>query len=535
MPAPVDVAGRHRAAVLTWLAHPVTVLALALLALNDHVLKAVHPGPVTGKLSDLAGLLVAPPVLATVAVLAIRRLPAAAAAHGAIVAVGVGFALTKAYPAGAAAASALWSLVHGPSVIRADRTDLAALPILAVAAWCAGRARRRPDPGRAWRLRPDLARRLAIFVVLPAAALAMAATSAVYYPSAVTVVPWRSGIAVGVAQSFDTPKPGEALTWRVSEDAATWRDLTPEQQAAFDAARPSPVTAQCAPAPATRECYRVVPSHLRVERSLDGGATWSVSWEVTDRQRELLAHRYPEVRSVSTDLASHALAISAGPGGYVVVVANGRDGLAVRDVRGQWRRTGFAHSGQGSYLGPPQPLDGTPQPLDGMPLNLLLAAVLAALLAGILTVGIAVGGATVARRPALIVFITLLAVTAPLAWLAVLGLYGHDGMMQTMAAATAIGLALVAGACSVGIVVSGRHADAVRDRWVGWAVAAALVTVAAVMVPTLSVPWLAARPYPALGAVIAVVLGVAVAAAARRDEPPPGSSPLRDPPYPRYP
>jgi hypothetical protein len=139
MPARVDIARQHRAAVLTWLAHPVTVVALALLAVNDHVLKAAYPGPVTGKVSDLAGLLVAPPVLAAVAVLAIRRLPAAVAAHGAIVAVGVGFALTKAHPTGAAAASALWSLVRGQSVILADRTDLAALPILAVAAWLAGR------------------------------------------------------------------------------------------------------------------------------------------------------------------------------------------------------------------------------------------------------------------------------------------------------------------------------------------------------------------------------------------------------------
>jgi hypothetical protein len=517
MPAPVDVAGRHRAAVLTWLAHPVTVLALALLALNDHVLKAVYPGPVTGKVSDLAGLLVAPPVLAMVAVLAIRRLPAAVAAHGALVAVGVGFALTKAYPAGAAAASALWSLVHGPSVILADRTDLAALPILAVAAWFAGRARRRPDPGRAWRLRPDLARRLAIFVVLPAAALAMAATSAVYHPSAVIVVPWRSGFAVGVADSVDSPAPGEALTWRVSQDAATWRDLTPEEQLAFDAARPSPVTEHCAPDPAIRECYRLVPSHLRVEQSLDGGSTWTVSWEITDRQRDLLAHRYPGISSVSADLASRTLAISGRPGGYVVVVANGRDGLAVRDVHGQWRRTGFDPPGQGSSYDPPQPLDGTS-------VNLVLAAVLAALLAGIVTVGIAVGGAAVARRAALIVFIMILALTAPLAWIAVLGLYDHDGTMQTIAAAVAIGLALVAGACGVGIVVSGLNADAVRARWVGWAVTAALVTVAAVLVPTLSVPWLAARPYPAFGAVIAVILGFAVAAAARRDEPPTESS-----------
>jgi hypothetical protein len=520
----VDIARRHRAAVLTWLTHPVTVLALVLLAVNDHILKAAYPGPVTGKLSDLAGLLVAPPVLATVAVLAVRRLPAAVAAHGAIVVVGVGFALTKAHPAGAAAASALWSLVRGQSVILADRTDLAALPVLALAAWLAARARRRPDPGRPWRLRPDLARRLSIVVVLPVATLAMAATSAVYYPSAVTVVPWRTGLAVGVAYTFQEPLPGDASAWRVSEDGATWRELTPEEEPAFTASGRSPVTEQCAPAPATRECYRVVPSHLRVEQSRDGGATWSVSWEITDRQRDLLAHRYPEIANVSTDLASRALAISARPGGYVVVVANGRDGLAVRDVGGEWRRTGVETSSQGSFNNPPQPLDRTPA-------GLLLAAVLAALLAGLITAGIAVGGAAVTRKTALVVFSTLLAVTAPLALFASLGLYSPDGMLQGFTGVVAIGLTLLAAVSGVGIVLSALNANAVRGRWAAWAVLAALVVAAAVMVPVLSVPWLNARPYPALGAVLAVILGIAVAARARRDEPPS----FRDPPYPAPP
>jgi hypothetical protein len=42
------------------LLHPVALAALAVLILNDQVLKAAWPGPVTGKLSDVAGLIVAP-------------------------------------------------------------------------------------------------------------------------------------------------------------------------------------------------------------------------------------------------------------------------------------------------------------------------------------------------------------------------------------------------------------------------------------------------------------------------------------------
>ena len=45
------------------LLHPLTLLSLGLWALNDHVLKGWAPGALTGKLSDVAALVVAPTVL----------------------------------------------------------------------------------------------------------------------------------------------------------------------------------------------------------------------------------------------------------------------------------------------------------------------------------------------------------------------------------------------------------------------------------------------------------------------------------------
>ena len=44
--------------------HPVVLTALAIWLLNDHVLKARWPGAVTGKLSDVAGLVAFPVLLA---------------------------------------------------------------------------------------------------------------------------------------------------------------------------------------------------------------------------------------------------------------------------------------------------------------------------------------------------------------------------------------------------------------------------------------------------------------------------------------
>ena len=42
------------------LLHPLVLLAIAVLVVNDHWLKAAWPGPITGKLSDFAGLLFFP-------------------------------------------------------------------------------------------------------------------------------------------------------------------------------------------------------------------------------------------------------------------------------------------------------------------------------------------------------------------------------------------------------------------------------------------------------------------------------------------
>lgn len=149
------------------LAHPGSVLALVVLVLNDHVLKQAWPGWVTGKLSDVAGLVVAPLLLsAALAALRVRRsLPVAVAMTGA------GFVVVKASAEGAALVSALWS-VGFPTVMRADATDLLALPALGIAWWVDADVRRRPPVG--WRRGAASATGM---VLLPIGVLATAATS----------------------------------------------------------------------------------------------------------------------------------------------------------------------------------------------------------------------------------------------------------------------------------------------------------------------------------------------------------------------
>jgi len=130
------------------LLHPITVGALALLLLNDHLLKAAWPGVVTGKLSDFAGLALAPSVITAVLALLLPRLPVRIVAGTATLIVGIVFGLVKVTVLGAAWASAGWSWAAGPAMVLRDPTDLLALPALAASWWAFAHVRRHPLPGR---------------------------------------------------------------------------------------------------------------------------------------------------------------------------------------------------------------------------------------------------------------------------------------------------------------------------------------------------------------------------------------------------
>lgn len=145
------------------LVHPVTLTALVMLALNDHVLKRVCPGVVTGKLSDFAGVVLLPVFLHALVELAAARVwrrPLGAAASdrwllGGVVVSLLAFALPEVSPAaelvyryGLGGAQwpfrALAALLTGhtlpdvqPVRATADATDLLALPMGLVAFWVA--------------------------------------------------------------------------------------------------------------------------------------------------------------------------------------------------------------------------------------------------------------------------------------------------------------------------------------------------------------------------------------------------------------
>ncbi|HWO26908.1 MAG TPA: hypothetical protein VNO30_49600 [Kofleriaceae bacterium] len=138
---------------------PATLGAIALLVVNDHLLKTHAPGVVTGKLSDLAGMVFFPLLLAAaVEAFGVRR--GLATVIAATVATGTVFAATKLWvPAGdayrfgvaalqwpfrvlaaAVADAALPAL--GRARLTTDPTDLVVLPALLAPVWLARRGQR---------------------------------------------------------------------------------------------------------------------------------------------------------------------------------------------------------------------------------------------------------------------------------------------------------------------------------------------------------------------------------------------------------
>lgn len=316
-------------AALRWLGAPVTLLSLVVLAVNDHVLKQAWPGVVTGKLSDVAGLLVAPPLLALV--LALLRVPRAATVS--LAATGLGFALAKATETGVETANAVWSAVGWPTLMLRDATDLVALPILAVAAWSARSAQRLASGHRrVWLAAGSLA--------LPFAVVATAATSPCHPPDGIA----RVGVVRG---DFTGPPSGEQDRIVVSVHSALHSidaqglllRVHPVDSARVTDSGPR-LSMACSRVEA-RRCWRREDGSRepRVESSTDGGTTWSSDYRMPDD--ELATVRAEAGEGCQGDpppVAVSDIAVLDTPRGPLVAVAAGNAGLLVRSTDGGWSR-----------------------------------------------------------------------------------------------------------------------------------------------------------------------------------------------------
>lgn len=345
-------------AALAWLSHPVTCVAVAVLLVNDHVLKAAFGSWWTGKLSDVAGLVVAPPLLALASAAlhagVSRWRPIAAPdpvrlAVGSVAVVGLGFVVVKTTHGGAAATTAVWSMFDGPGLVRLDPTDLLALPALLLAVWVAGRV----DP----RAR-DVARARAgrvparWLVVLPVAVLATVATTEGTFEYGAEHVGVVDGVLIVEDANGNLFRSLDGTTWdevdgQPEVEEALALALHPES-AADSTAEPDDVVCL---AEWRRECYRPAQRlDVGVARSLDAGQTWAVDWALSAESVDALAERVdPHPRPWT-----HQVALFRTADGTRVYAANGTAGLAVRDEDGRWELLGFPYD-----PAPPEPFDST--------------------------------------------------------------------------------------------------------------------------------------------------------------------------------
>ncbi|MFD3454892.1 hypothetical protein ACFWVC_22285 [Streptomyces sp. NPDC058691] len=483
--------GLAAGAVLAWVGHPGTVLAVAVMAVNDHLLKQALPGVVTGKLSDVAGLVLAPPLLALPVALICRTLPVGRAANVlaalSILVTGMAFSLVKCTAAGAALASELWSLVAGPSRVLADPSDLLALPALGAGWWLWTRARSRSAGTRIVRL-------ARVWVAVPLTVVTVAATSASFVPEARAVVTWEGKVLL--------QREGRLLT--TSDGGDSWRPLTDAESADLAAARTGrPVQRTEACVPGTPEhCYRVGLGGPRVEESVDGGRNWTVAWEITAGRQAFLrrAHQNVLFGPSPAEFASTSVVVVGKPGGHVVIVAEQQDGLVVRDTSGRWERRGFAGIGSSKPV----------VPLTGLGQYIFTEWVLAAMAGWICFL---IGSTVTGRgrdRPRYWVTAAVrgtIGVAWPVLVLSMAGPFGDPGMAGRLLILITLPIALV-------VLNVGWPAPQMAPRGRAWLVAVSMATAGLVALPFLG--WTVAEPDSySIAARLAVALflvGIAVSA-----------------------
>ena len=135
------------------LIHPIALAATALYALNDHILKEVTPGLLSGKLSDVAGLVVLPLTLLAIAEITTGRIYGRRALIAAVGISAAGFAAVEVWPVAEAAWCWTWGALQWP--------------FLAGSAWISGSAVPPITPVITWSDPTDL-------LTLPAALAALA-------------------------------------------------------------------------------------------------------------------------------------------------------------------------------------------------------------------------------------------------------------------------------------------------------------------------------------------------------------------------
>jgi hypothetical protein len=296
---------------LNSLSHPVSIIALVVLLLNDHLWRRIAPSWFTGKIGDFAWLIFAPFLVAAIlAWLLPRHLKRRdeVVGHGSIILIALIFAFAKTVPAfHALTIRVLETLAGWPNILRMDPTDLVALPALLIAwlIWERSAGRSLHLPKRGW-------------VLLPLAVLATMADSPMpdYGVCGVKVV----GSAIATIR-FISRDGG--LTWQDSDgNYGDFCNVTVETSA-WQLTDPTD----------ERVRYLFTPG-ISIKRSSDGGQSWTTELNlVGDDARLNYFQKTGRLRY--SQAAGPFNAVLHQPTGNIVA-AMGHEGVLVRTPDGVW-------------------------------------------------------------------------------------------------------------------------------------------------------------------------------------------------------
>lgn len=312
------------------LGHPLVAGALAVLVLNDHVLKTWSAGQgilarsVTGKASDVAGVLL---LAVLVGALTGRR-------RASVLAVAIGFTALKLSPA---VADLAVPVLGGRT--RTDPWDLLALAAL----WPADRLLGRLGDRPAFDLRPawaSLRATLGVAVVVLSVPAMTATSPCPDPPTLALLVADEDGLLAAVGDSIEIirarreaeegtaeiPADETTLQWyRSTDGGSAWSGVALTADRVRTVAAPEPVEEDCL----GDTCYRVERDEVQ-QRVGDG------RWERSFAHSGRVAQDLPTPLSCPDDerLTFQYLAVDDG----AVVVGNGTQGVIRRVGTGNWER-----------------------------------------------------------------------------------------------------------------------------------------------------------------------------------------------------
>jgi hypothetical protein len=358
---------------LCLLAHPLVLLAVGLVALNDFVLKPLSPSWITGKLSDIGMLFFLPLLIAGLLEFILPRRWAAGLGFGAT---GVVFVLLKVSPL-----TAGW-LDFLPLRSIPDPIDLLALPALAVsfALWrSAPREVRAPAHTLGWRL-----------VLLPLAALVALADAA---------MPDQGVDCLAAQDGSLYARTGYGRTYASRDGGFTWQQESDNWEARGGCELQQAQGILYLTSAEDGVQYRIT-GGVTAERSIDGGGTWQAvgAFEALPEAEEAYVNK---TRQGNLDYRKPPLDALVDPASGNLVLAMGLEGALVVRPDGSWewaavgenRHGALKASGPAGYL------------------TLLTGELILALLAGMIWLGSS--GLAGTRRSWLVVSV--------LAWLTLAG------------------------------------------------------------------------------------------------------------------